>query len=143
MLLINSAIYLKEKYNIGKRPLSLLLGWGEQTFSRFYEGDMPTKPYSDELKQVFSDAAYFLSLLERGKDNLKSHKAYVKSKAATERLLNIPLAPQSKMGLVVEYLLSQCQDITPLSLQKALYYVQGFYYAFFRSFLFEEDCEAY
>ena len=33
---------LPEKYNIGKRPLSLLLGWGEQTFSRYYDGDMPT-----------------------------------------------------------------------------------------------------
>ena len=33
------------KYAIGKRPLSLLLGWGEQTFSRYYDGDTPTKQY--------------------------------------------------------------------------------------------------
>ena len=38
---------IPEKYNIGKRPLSLLLGWGEQTFSRYYDGDMPTKQYSE------------------------------------------------------------------------------------------------
>ena len=54
---------IPEKYNIGKRPLSLLLGWGEQTFSRYYEGDMPTKQYSEKLQQVLSDPAY-LSLLE-------------------------------------------------------------------------------
>ena len=134
---------LPEKYNIGKRPLSLLLGWGEQTFSRYFEGDIPSKQYSEKLKQVLSDPAYYLSLLESGKENLKSEKAYEKSKAATEDLLSIPAALQSKLDLVVEYLLSQCQDITHLSLQKALYYVQGFYKAFFGCFIFEEDCEAW
>ena len=134
---------ISEKYNIGKRPLSLLLGWGEQTFSRYYEGDMPSKQYSEKLKQVLSDPAYYLSLLESGKENLKSEKAYEKSKAATESLLSIPNEIRSKLDFVVEYLLSQCQDITHLSLQKALYYVQGFYKAFFGNFIFEEDCEAW
>ena len=134
---------IPEKYNIGKRPLSLLLGWGEQTFSRYYDGDMPSKQYSERLKQVLAAPAYYLSLLEIGKDNLKSEKAYEKSKTATERLLSIPSVQQSKLDLVAEYLLSQCQDITHLSLQKALYYVQGFYNAFLGSFIFEEDCEAW
>lgn len=134
---------IPEKYNIGKRPLSLLLGWGEQTFSRYYDGDMPAKQYSEKLKQVLADPAYYLSLLESGKENLKSDKAYEKSKVATESLLNISVSPQSTLDVVVDYVLSQCQDITHLSLQKALYYVQGFYYAFFGSFLFEEDCEAW
>lgn len=134
---------IPEKYNIGKRPLSLLLGWGEQTFSRYYDGDMPAKQYSEKLKQVLTEPEYYLSLLESGKENLKSDKAYEKSKAATEALLNIPAALQSKLDIVVEYLLSQCQDITHLSLQKALYYVQGFNKAFFGSFIFEEDCEAW
>jgi len=134
---------IPEKYNIGKRPLSLLLGWGEQTFSRYYDGDMPAKQYSERLKQVLADPAYYLSLLESGKENLKSDKAYEKSKAATKRLLNVSVAPQSTLDLVVGYVLSKCQDITHLSLQKALYYVQGFNYAFFGNFLFEEDCEAW
>lgn len=135
---------IPEKYNIGKRPLSLLLGWGEQTFSRYYDGDMPTKQYSEILKQIYSDPAYYLSLLEKSKDNLKSDKAYKKSKATTEGLLNVPAPPQrSKIDVVVDYLLSQCQDITPLSLQKALYYVQGFSFAFYHTFLFTEDCEAW
>ncbi len=135
---------IPEKYNIGKRPLSLLLGWGEQTFSRYYDGDMPTKQYSEMLKQIYSNPAYYLSLLEKNKEHLKSNKAYKKSKAATEGHLATPAAPQRiKIDLVVDYLLSQCRDITPLSLQKALYYVQGFYFAFYRTFLFAEDCEAW
>ncbi|HEY8365239.1 MAG TPA: type II toxin-antitoxin system antitoxin SocA domain-containing protein, partial [Haloplasmataceae bacterium] len=36
-----------------------------------------------------------------------------------------------------------CEDITPLALQKILYYIQGFYYAFVGSFLFDIDCEAW
>jgi hypothetical protein len=43
---LEKIIEIPEKYNIGKRPLSLLLGWGEQTFSRYYDGDMPTQQYS-------------------------------------------------------------------------------------------------
>lgn len=134
---------ISEMYKIGKRPLSLLLGWGEQTFSRYYDGDIPSKQYSEKLKQIFSDPSYFLSLLESGKENLKSEKAYEKSKAATEGLLSTPSVQQSKLDIVVEYLLSKCQDITHLSMQKALYYVQGFHKAFFGSYIFKEDCEAW
>jgi len=134
---------IPEKYNIGKRPLSLLLGWGEQTFSRYYEGDIPAKQYSEKLKQILLDPAYYLSLLESGKGNLKSEMSYEKSKASTERLLSIPPIPQKKLEIAVEYLLFECQDITHRALQKALYYVQGFHNAFFGNFIFEEDCEAW
>lgn len=135
---------IPQKYNIGKRPLSLLLGWGEQTFSRYYEGDMPSKQYSEILKKVLNDPKYYLDLLEKGRENLKSETAYKKSKATVNRIFHMSSSMyHSKLNLVVEYLLSQCQDITQLSLQKALYYVQGFYKAFFGSFIFEEDCEAW
>ncbi len=135
---------IPEKYNIGKRPLSLLLGWGEQTFSRYFAGDMPTKQYSEILKQIYASPAHYLSLLEKSKDNLKSYQAYEKSKTTTKMLLNIPAAAQKqKIDLAVDYLLTQCGDITNMSLQKALYYTQGFFYAFHRTFLFTEDCEAW
>lgn len=135
---------IPETYSIGKRPLSLLLGWGEQTFSRYYDGDIPTKQYSEILKQIYADPAYYLSLLEKSRENLKSEKAYEKSKSTTERLLGIPVVEsQSKIDVVVDYLLSRCRDITPLSLQKALYYAQGFFYAFYRTYLFAENCEAW
>lgn len=50
---------------------------------------------------------------------------------------------EKKILLFSKYIIKKCGDVTPLSLQKMLYYVQGFYYAFFNSFLFEEDCEAW
>ena len=50
-----------EKYAIGKRPLSLLLGWGEQTFSRYYEGDIPSKQYSNILKKYMKIHIFILN----------------------------------------------------------------------------------
>ncbi len=134
---------IPEKYNIGKRPLSLLLGWGEQTFSRYYDGDMPTKQYSGILARIYNEPLFYSQLLEANKDNLKSTLAYEKSRRAVDALLNVNAPIGSKIDLVIQYLLSQCEDITPLALQKALYYIQGFYKAFYRVFLFEEDCQAW
>lgn len=132
------------KYNIGKRPLSLLLGWGEQTFSRYYDGDMPTKQYSETLQKIYDEPGFFLSILENNKEKLKSQSTYEKSKLATEMLLGIQSNSETaKIDVVVNYLVDKCEDITPLALQKLLYYVQGFYYAFINKFIFEENCEAW
>ncbi len=79
---------IPEKYAIGKRPLSLLLGWGEQTFSRYAEGDIPTKQYSDTLLRIYNDPAFYAELLEANKGNLKSALAYEKSRKAALALLS-------------------------------------------------------
>ena len=133
---------IPEKYGIGKRPLSVLLGWGEQTLSRYLSGDIPSYQYSETLKRLASDPAYYLELLEKNKDKLTS-AAYTKSKKAVEAVMRETPSASGKMESVIDYLLNRCQDITPLALQKALYYIQGFYYAFFGSFIFDEDCQAW
>jgi len=141
---LEKIIKIPEKYNIGKRPLSLLLGWGEQTFSRYYDGDIPSQQYSTILQNIYNDPNYFLSILENNKEKLKSLSAYEKSKLATEMLLGKQQASDGeKIDVVANYLLIKCEDITPLALQKLLYYVQGFYYAFVERFIFKENCEAW
>lgn len=127
-----------QKYNIGKRPLSTLLGWGEGTLTRYVDGDMPTKAYSDTLKQIYSDSFYFLKLLEERKDKI-ADVTYIRSKNALELLHKTG----SKLDSAIKYLLNQTTDVTPLALQKLLYYTQCFYKAFSDTFLFEEDCEAW
>ncbi len=134
---------IPEKYAIGKRPLSLLLGWGEQTFSRYADGDIPTKQYSDTLLRIYNDPAFYSELLEANKGNLKSMLAYERSCRAVSAPLSADLSASSKIDTVIQYLLCQCEDITPLALQKALYYIQGFYFAFYKTFLFPEDCQAW
>ena len=132
-----------EKYNISKRPLSLLLGWGEQTYSRYCNGDIPSKQYSDILNKIYESPVFYSELLENNKEKLPSEIAYKKSKEAVDKILEGNLNNEPKINRVINYILNRCGDITPLALQKSLYYVQGFYYAFNDKFLFEEDCQAW
>lgn len=136
---------IPKKYSIGKRPLSLLLGWGEQTFSRYCDGDIPTKQYSEMLTKIYDDPSYYSELLEAGKENLKTTSTYEKSKKAVDTLLGLTTdtSNETKISVAIKYLLNQCEDITPLALQKALYYIQGFYSAFYNTFIFSENCEAW
>ena len=134
---------IPEKYDIGKRPLSLLLGWGELTFSRYCDGDIPTRQYSDILQRIYNEPQFYSELLEANKANLKSQRTYEKTRRAVDALLSVDAPSNSKINTVIQYLLYQCEDITPLALQKALYYIQGFHFAFYRNFLFPEDCQAW
>ncbi len=144
----NGIVSLKEiqsiphKYNIGKRPLSLLLGWGELTMSRYLDGDIPSRQYSEILKKIANDPVYYKSILETNKERLPSELTYKKSEQAVNELIS-KTKGGSKINSVIKYILNQCQDITPLALQKALYYIQGFYYAFFKKYMFTEDCQAW
>lgn len=140
---LEEILEISPKYDIGKRPLSLLLGWGEHTFTRYCDGDIPTKQYSEELKKIYEDPQYYNEILEKNKANLNSETTYTKSKKAVEKLIGKYLNQKFKINIAIEYLLNKCEDITPLALQKLLYYVQGFYYAFNEEFLFEEDCQAW
>lgn len=130
---------IPEKYNIGKRPLSLLLGWGELTFTRYFDGDVPTKKYSEVLDRIYKEPEYFNAILENHRD-LLSDSAYTKSKQAVENILKEKKF--SKIKSIILYLLRNYPYIGLSTLQKSLYYIQGFYYAFYNKFIFSEDCEA-
>lgn len=140
---LDKILEICNKYGIGRRPISLLLGWGEQTFSRYCEGYIPTKQYSDILKKIYEDPIFYSKMLEKNKNNLKAESAYIKSKRAVEKLIGKNSNKKTKINMAIEYLLNKSGDVTPLMLQKSLYYVQGFYYAFYNEFLFEENCQAW
>lgn len=128
---------LPQKYNIGKRPLSHLLQWGELTFTRYCNGDIPSKTYSQLLKTIYNSPQKYLDILENNKEFV-AKKTYEKSKIATLELIKT----NSKINDVLDYLLSKCDDITPQAIQKLLYYCQGFHFAFFGSLLFDDECRA-
>lgn len=133
------------KYNIGKRPLSLLLGWGEVTITRYLDGDLPTKNYSDKLKLILDDINEMNKILETNKEKI-SEVAYKKCSKRIKELQNSESAitiELSKIDMVAKYIIIKCGEITPLALQKLLYYSQAIYKLFTDSYLFEEDCEAW
>jgi putative zinc finger/helix-turn-helix YgiT family protein len=133
-----------EKYDVGKRPLSLLLGWGEGTLTRYLDGDIPSKQYSDILKRLLSDSDYMKEILEQNKDKI-TDLAYRRIINALEKneIAVEAIEPEDKIDYVVKYLLANSLDITPLALQKLLYYAQGFYKAFTGEYLFHNNCEAW
>lgn len=133
------------KYNIKKRPLSLLLGWGEVTITRYLDGDLPTQNYSDKLKLVLKNVDQMSKILEDNKDKI-SEVAYKKCREKINELQKSESAVSleiSKIESVAKYLIIKCGEITPLALQKLLYYSQAFCKLFTDSYLFEEDCEAW
>ena len=134
-----------EKYDIGKKPLSSLLGWSEVTVTRYIDGQLPSKQYSDELYNILEDPSYMREILGKNKDVL-TDVAYrkVNDKLKTIEDISIEdLEALSKIEIASEYIISLTGDITPLALQKLLYYVQGFYSTFIGEYIFEEDCEAW
>ena len=60
-----------------------------------------------------------------------------------ECVSNEDLEGLSKIEVVSEYVISLTGDITPLALQKILYYVQGLFWAFVKDYIFDEDCQAW
>lgn len=130
------------QYNTGKRPLSLLLGWGETTLTRYLDSDIPSKGYSETLKKVKNDYNYMRQLAEENREKV-TDKAFNDLMEAIKELKNNELKTEKKIDSVIKYLLKNLGEITPLALQKLLYYSQGFYKTFYDEFLFAEDCEAW
>jgi len=131
-----------EKYNTGKRPLSKLLGWGETTLTRYLEGDIPLESYSDKLKRVLKNHNYMKRVAEENKDEV-SETAYNKIITAIGELEREKFRSEAKIDNVVKYLLRELEEITPLALQKLLYYSQAFYNTFYQDFIFDDDCQAW
>lgn len=133
-----------KKYKIGKKPLAKLLGWGEITLIRYLDGDIPTRPYSEELYKILKDVNYMEELLEKNKNNI-TERAYmnVKNSIKKLRINNFTNSIESEIELIAEYIIMTGKEVTPLALQKILYYAQGFYKTFFGEFLFNDDCEAW
>lgn len=132
------------KYKIGKKPLSKLLGWGEVTLTRYLNGDIPSKVYSEQLYKILNDNEYMDTLIEKNK-HLITERAYNNIKNVVSKLNEIKIENciQTEIEIIAEYIIAIGKEITPLALQKILYYAQGFYKAFFGKFLFEDDCQAW
>lgn len=134
-----TVVGLTERYNIRPRPLSSLLGWGEHTYSRFMEGDIPSKAFSDRIRGLWeSPLSYLLLLLSNGK--ALTSVALRKSSGSAQRAL---IEYGSKADRVAAYLIGKTESNSALALQKELYYAQGLMLSFFGAPLIPDRCEAW
>lgn len=132
---------LMEVYKIGKAPLSQALGFGEITITRYLAGQIPSKEYSDIIKRALESPMFMVDKLNENLDKI-GETAYKKSMNAAKELEPL-FALSEKMLLTISYIFKTAEEVTPLALQKMLYFIQGIYMVLFGPELFSEDCEAW
>ena len=133
---------LMKLYNIGKAPLSLALGFGEVTITRYLAGQVPSKEYSDIMLHALASASYMKELLDQNREKI-GETAYKKAYTAATQLENLYVAVPVELLAVIAYIFSALHEVTPLTLQKLLYYIQGNYVAIYDKPLFDAPCEAW
>lgn len=129
------------KYRIGKRPLSVILEFGEITLTRYLDGYLPSRKNSKLLKAIKNNPELYYDYLTKNKDKI-SVVAFKKSKNAVEEILGI-YENDTLLEDVAEYILNHNAETTPLVLQKLLYYVEFLYLMFCEKPLFKSDCGAW
>jgi uncharacterized phage-associated protein len=128
-------------YKLGKAPLSLALGFGEITITRYLSGQIPSKEYSDIMKSALASPEYMRRLLVKNRGKI-ANTAYNKAMAAASQLENL-FSVSDKMLRVISCIFESLEEVTPLMLQKLLYFIQGLSYALYGKPMFMEDCEAW
>ena len=131
---------IMNQYNIGKKPLSLILGMGEVNIIRYLNGANPTKEISDLLKGILENPFLFELYLKGNKDKI-TEIAYKKSLGKTMQLEMV--SNHSKLYNTALYLIYKLEEIDPLSLQKLLYFAFGFSKEFLNKELFNDTPEAW
>lgn len=128
-------------YHIGKGPLSLALGFGEITITRYLEGQIPSKEYSDVLKKALSSPTFMKKKLWENREKI-ADTAYKKAYDAATQLENL-FSVSDRMLRVIYFVFTEMNEVTPLALQKLLYFIQGISYAVDGKPMFEENCQAW
>ena len=140
LIQINDIEKIIEKYNIGKKPLSLVLGLGEITITRYLDGQNPTKENSELLKNVLNNPMLYEMYLEVNKDKI-SKVAYKKSLGKTKQIEFKD--EKSKIYNVALYIISKEKEIDSLELQKILYFSNLFSKTFLNERITKEYSEAW
>jgi len=132
---------LMKIYKIGKAPLSLALGFGEVTIPRYLEGQIPSKEYSDIVKAALASPAYMKRKLMENRKKMTdaAYKKAVEAANSIESLFSV----SEKMLSVIASVFEKLEEVTPLMLQKLLYFIQGIYSALYGKPIFTEDCRAW
>ncbi len=130
-----------EKYNIEKRPLSKLLGLGELTITRYIDGQLPSKKYSDLLFDVLNNEHKMKELAEENRD-LISAVAYEKVMRAIDECEEKKKTDTSAERIAL-YVINSGREITNLFLQKILYYIKVISKLCLGKTMIPEPCEAW
>lgn len=112
-------LFLMEQYEIGKKPLSRLLGWGETTVMRYLDGAEPNREFALRIEELSKDPWQYAELLERRRDVL-TDTAYKKTRRAAYRRMFCDKSTEA-----MQYVIGLAEgDISPYRVIAVLYYAQ-------------------
>ncbi len=141
LITVSEVKQILEKYNIDKRPLSKLLGFGELTITRYIDGQLPSKKYSDILKEILLNEQAMKKIVEENQSEV-SDVAVSKVQRAIENCEDEKKVNTSAERIAL-YIISSGREITNLLLQKVLYYVKAISELFDGESIILEPCEAW
>lgn len=130
---------LLKKYDLGKETLADVAGFGKVTIKRYYDGIIPAKEYSEVLYQMLNDEIFFMESVKKNQSKLKD-VAYRKIVARYKRLCEIE---KSKLEQIINYIITNLGEVTPLALEKLLAFSNGVNYAMNGKQLIKEECQAW
>ena len=90
---------LMNLYNIGKAPLSIVLGFGEITITRYLLGQVPSKEYSDVIRDALFSPEYMEQKMLENKDKV-AMSAFKKSMIKVNELKNIFTVSNKMIGVI-------------------------------------------
>lgn len=126
---------MMQRYEIGKKPLAKLLGWGETTVMRYLDGVEPNAEFLRRIEQLKNPWEYAM-LLEKNGDVLTG-TAYRKTKRAVYREIFCDRSTEA-----MQYVVSLADgDIAPYRVIAVLYYAQVCSMVLRGLPLFEEEAE--
>ncbi len=141
LITIPEIMMILEKYNIEKRPLSKLLGFGELTITRYIDGQLPSKKYSDILYGILMDEQKMKKIALENKEAV--------STLTFDKVLQAILKCEEEKQFsnsaerIALYVIYYGKEITNLLLQKVLYYVKAISHVFNGFSIIPESCEAW
>lgn len=141
LITISDIKKILEKYNVDKRPLSKLLGFGELTITRYIDGQLPSSKYSDVLLGVLKNEQNMKNYVELYKEDI-SPVALNKVIRAIENI-ELEKSYDNSAEKFALYIIGSGRGITNLLLQKILYYVKAISKLFEEESIILEPCEAW
>ncbi len=141
LITIDEIETISKVYNIKIEPLSHVLNISISTLNRYLAGQFPSAKYSNKLKKVLSDPNYMKQLLVQNKNKL-TQVAFNKAINTTNEIIDL-FSFSDKLKAVILRLFENLGEITPLALQKLLYFTQGISFALTKHEMFNEDCQAW
>ena len=135
---------LLKVYNIGKKPLAKLLGWGETALILFSKDGLLSDEYAVRLREIHDDPALYAGILMSDRERI-SAVAYRKSYEAVCRIFPLNAIGEAAL-FVTGHLESNNEPFTGdavslLRLETILFWSQAISLSLFARPLFDEECQ--